>query len=63
MSDASRCTFDLGMLATELRHAAAFVAANSWQSAKMTKVLISGGKIGSLQKLIQGLRKMIHGVG
>jgi len=33
MSDATKCGFDLGALATELRHAAAFVAANSWQGA------------------------------
>jgi hypothetical protein len=60
MSDATKYAFDLGALATELRHAAAFVAANSWQSPKMAKFLISGRKSGSLQKLIQVLRKMIH---
>jgi len=38
MSDAPRCGFDLGALATELRHAAAFVAANSWQSLKKGEV-------------------------
>ncbi|CAN7390808.1 hypothetical protein [Rhizobium sp. LjRoot258] len=60
MSDAPRCGFDLGALATELRRAAAFVAANSWQSLKKAKFLISGRKSGSLQKPVQALRKMIH---
>ncbi|RDJ11345.1 hypothetical protein [Rhizobium grahamii] len=60
MSDATKCGFDLGALATELRHAAAFVAANSWQSRKMAKFLISGRKSGCLQKLNQLLRKMIQ---
>jgi len=60
MSDAPRCGFDLGALATELRHAATFVAANSWQSLKKAKFLISRRKSGSLQKSIQVLRKLIH---
>ncbi|WP_141105689.1 hypothetical protein [Rhizobium sp. R693] len=56
----TKCGFDLGALATELRHVAAFVATNSWQSPKKAKFLISERKSGSLQKLIQVLRKMIH---
>jgi len=60
MPDATKWGFDLGVLATELRQAAAFVATNSWQGPKVPKILISGRKSHSLQKLIQALRKMIQ---
>ncbi|WP_157224462.1 hypothetical protein [Rhizobium mesoamericanum] len=62
MSDATKYASDLGALATELRHAPAFVAANSWQRRKMAKFLISVRKSACLQKLIQLLRKMIQRV-
>ncbi|KQV64480.1 hypothetical protein ASC90_16470 [Rhizobium sp. Root1220] len=52
-----KCDFDLGTLATELRHAMAFVAANSWQWRKSTKFLISGRKSGRARNLIQAACK------
>jgi hypothetical protein len=44
MPDATKWGFDLGVLATELRQAAAFVATNSWQGPKVPRILISGRK-------------------